>query len=130
LNTNGVVLGSYSAPNDRTSGTFLAPEGVTTDGNGNILIADTGKRRIVTLRGLLPTNPPPRFLIEYTRWTPSGEFQTRVATATGQRLLIKMSSDLSSWTDLTNVTATSSFVDLQDPAAPAAGRRFYRATTQ
>ncbi len=43
----------------RAAGTFNAPRGVAASGSdGNVVVADTGNRRIVTLRGALPTFTP------------------------------------------------------------------------
>ncbi|MBC7228225.1 MAG: hypothetical protein H5T61_13510 [Thermoflexales bacterium] len=50
----GNLLGEYSAPNDDYSGPFNRPRGVTVDWMGNIVVADTGNRRVVTIRNALP----------------------------------------------------------------------------
>ncbi len=54
LDTSGNLLGEYSAPNDEYAGSFNRPRGVMADLSGNIVVADTGNRRVVTIRDALP----------------------------------------------------------------------------
>jgi hypothetical protein len=58
LNATGSLLAEYTAPNDEYSGAFNRPRGVIGDLTGNIVVADTGNRRVVTIRGVLPTQTP------------------------------------------------------------------------
>ncbi len=54
LDSNGHVLGEYTGPNDGHAVAFNRLHGVTVDPTGNIVVADTGNRRIVTITGALP----------------------------------------------------------------------------
>ena len=48
------VPGRVRGAQRRHSGTFNAPRGVTVEPDGDLVVADTGKRRVVTVRGALP----------------------------------------------------------------------------
>lgn len=124
FNTNGTLLSSHIAPNDGAIGNFLRPEGVITDRFGQIIVADTGNQRIVTLRGLLPTNPPPRFLLEQTRIA-SGQFQSALTATPGQSLVVQVSTNLVTWSTFTNLTAISNQASIFDSSSQR--QRFYRA---
>lgn len=54
LDISGNLIGEYTAPNDEYSGLFNSPRGVMADLSGNIVVADTGNRRVVTIRNVLP----------------------------------------------------------------------------
>jgi len=49
LDTLGDLLDEYTAPTDGRTGTFNQPHGVAVDHYGNILVADTGNQRVVTI---------------------------------------------------------------------------------
>jgi hypothetical protein len=53
----------FPGPNDGYTGPFSRPQGVIADAWGNIVVADTGNRRVATIRGAFP--PPKEF-----RWLP------------------------------------------------------------
>lgn len=53
LDTAGTLIDTYAAPNDGHTGTFLNPRGVAVARNGSIVVADTGNRRVVAVRGAL-----------------------------------------------------------------------------
>jgi hypothetical protein len=54
LNAQGNLLDEYSAPTDGRTGIFNQPHGVVVDHDGNIVVADTGNQRVVTILNALP----------------------------------------------------------------------------
>ncbi len=54
LSISGKLIARYDAPNDGNRGFFSAPRGVAVDSRGNIVVADTGKKRIVTIINAFP----------------------------------------------------------------------------
>jgi hypothetical protein len=54
LDTQGNLIEQYSAPTDGRTGTLNQPHGVAADHEGNIIVADTGNKRVVTILNVLP----------------------------------------------------------------------------
>jgi hypothetical protein len=54
LDTQGNLIEQYSAPTDGRTGTLNQPHGVAADREGNIIVADTGNKRVVTILNVLP----------------------------------------------------------------------------
>jgi hypothetical protein len=54
LNTQGDLIDQYIAPTDGRAGTFYQPHGVAVDHEGNIIVADTENKRVVTILNVLP----------------------------------------------------------------------------
>jgi hypothetical protein len=54
LTPEGEFLADYTQPNDGYSGAFHAPRGVAVEADGDLVVADTGNARVVTVRGALP----------------------------------------------------------------------------
>lgn len=54
LNRSSAVLARYGDPLDGSQA-FAGPEGVAVDSTGSIVVADTGNRRVVSIRNVLPT---------------------------------------------------------------------------
>jgi DNA-binding beta-propeller fold protein YncE len=54
LDREGNFLSEFTEPNDGYTGPFSAPRGVAVEPCGNLVVADTGNRRVVTVRGALP----------------------------------------------------------------------------
>jgi hypothetical protein len=52
------VVAEIPAPNDGHIGPFNAPRGVAASPGGDIVVADTGNRRVATIRGALPVVTP------------------------------------------------------------------------
>jgi len=62
---------------------------------------------------------------------PSGQFRLRVTAQVGQRCVLKVSGDLSSWAGLaTNIVAASGVWDFIDNAAGNNSQRFYQAVSE
>ena len=55
MNDKGRLVDEFSVPGDEYFGSFSRPTGVAVDLNGNILVADTGNRRVVSIPGVIPT---------------------------------------------------------------------------
>lgn len=53
LNGQSQLRAAFDRPNDNQSGSFSRPRGVAVDPQGNIVVADTGNRRVVTIQGAL-----------------------------------------------------------------------------
>ena len=47
-------MAEFTAPDDGYTGTFKAPRGVALEPRGNLVVAGTGNRRVVMVRGALP----------------------------------------------------------------------------
>jgi DNA-binding beta-propeller fold protein YncE len=54
LTPEGESLAEYTEPNDGYTGSFNAPRGVAVEPDGDLVVADTGHQRVVTVRGALP----------------------------------------------------------------------------
>lgn len=54
LDETGALLETFAAPNDGATGPFSWPEGVMVQLPGDIVVADTGRQRVVTIREALP----------------------------------------------------------------------------
>ncbi len=67
LDSAGKLLATYAAPNDGRAGAFNRPRGVAGDQGANIVVADTGNDRVVTIRGALPVTPQNKIHLPLTR---------------------------------------------------------------
>ena len=54
LDEQGSLIAEYDSPNDGNIGYFYQPRGVVADYSGDIIVADTGNKRIVTILNILP----------------------------------------------------------------------------
>ncbi|MEO6034727.1 MAG: hypothetical protein ABIQ35_05690, partial [Verrucomicrobiota bacterium] len=71
----------------------------------------------------------PIFDVTKTVYLPNGEFQTRITSGDGQRLLIQASTDLAAWSNAATNTDLRGF-PINFTNAPNAAYRFYRAVLE
>jgi hypothetical protein len=122
--TNGVLQSNFiSGEVDWTQQTFTLPDGPQTvawryvKDSDNTIGLDAGWLSEVTF-----TPPVPWLQLVPT----NNQMKITVHGMVGHTLLIQYSTNLASWTTLTNLTLTTNTIIIYDPTPLSAGARFYR----
>ncbi len=123
------TLGGLAAVLGNTDGEgaaarFVEPNGVAVDSHGNVYVVDSLEHTI--------RMGSPVVRMQCPASTRSSEIQTEgfglsMSVASGLSYRIQTSTDLSTWTDLTNFTAPGLTFSFLDEGATNLPRRFYRA---
>ncbi|MBI2948520.1 MAG: hypothetical protein HYY23_12830 [Verrucomicrobia bacterium] len=109
----------------RPSGT---PEDLWVVTSGNNTFLAVGPRGLMLQSGEIPDTPQrPRFLAQEFRRLTDGTVRLRIESETTGTLLLETSEDLISWMTSRTVDAAPGVLEIVDPSAASAPRRFYRA---
>ncbi len=115
-------LATYTHPTDGAPGDYLHPTGLACAASGELIVCDTGNRRVVSLT---PVESPGETFLP-PRIESNGTMTLTLNGDAGRRLEIWASTNLVDWRALLIVTNHSGEVHFTDPEAVVLPRRFYR----
>jgi uncharacterized delta-60 repeat protein len=126
-NGNQIWVATYDGPD----GFDDYADGLALDQSGNVYVAGhsgtlSNGFDFVTVKYVQAATPP---RLDFPTILPGGQFRLTLIGEPGRSYTIQASTDLMTWTALTNFVSATGTNDFIDPGASNLARRFYRANT-